>query len=948
MSDARANPGALGGGSPAEPAGESGDGTHDDDELAAALRAQLERFAPSGSIPIITAQRAQQYRRGEVPRFSAPAPAPAPSVAPVPVSAAPGTPAGASPAPVGSPRQPSAPAPAPPVPSAVAPPAPHTAPPAPPARSGRREDSGSHRRSDLAPRRRPEPHQPNTLSFDQVDRRFTSPVPHFAPELPPEPELDPQPLPVPPPQSAPLAPEFDPEQPPDTGALRLLDQLQERLDRVRLDEATYREWEHSLLALAEEGPADPRPSRPHLPSAGTPDFAMPSSGPASFGLPGFLPATRQLPVVPIGSAVQPHPDDAADDEVVDAELLDEDDDWGSIGSAAQVEQAPGGPVSAHIAPVPAAASAALVPQGRGDEPAGGLAGADPDEYAPLDPVAISPMTLDEGRLNTGSLPILSTPLDRDLDDDVDDVLAPQEALLADDAQAPVAPPLPGQDTGQVTPLSSSSVRTGAITITPQEQALPAAFGVEAIDLAPTPEDQRLRRPIAQFWLWFAPNTSALTLVLGAATIGLGLSLRQALVAAILGVALSCVPLAVNVLAAKRSGQPVAVVSRATFGIRGNLVPAALLLVVRLLWAGVLLWLIGSSLASLVDATGWARALPPWLPGIAATVVFAAVGCMIAVFGSGLISRVQLLLSAVSAVLVVLLLVLTAPTVDLSVALSRGDGSILAVIGGIVAVFSVLSLAWVAMDGELARYQQQRGSGTSTMAWAALGAGVPALVLIAWGAVVSASSPELAQGLATDPVAALLGRLPDWYPIPLLLVVVLGLTTALVTVLYSAGLTLSALGVRLGRTVHTLIAVAVAAAAAIGLLLAGVGSGDVVAALIPAAAVPVAAWTGMVGTELLLRGQPLDRDALLRRGGRYPDARWTHVGALVVIAVLGIGLVGRDTVTPLTGYLWQLFGVPPTSLLAQADLGVPLALLLGVATPLVFGYRALRRREEARS
>src|SRR3954454_2184172 len=59
MSDAREDPAAA---RAARSSGDVPDAVHDDDELAAALQSQLERFAPSGPIPIISPEQAGEDR----------------------------------------------------------------------------------------------------------------------------------------------------------------------------------------------------------------------------------------------------------------------------------------------------------------------------------------------------------------------------------------------------------------------------------------------------------------------------------------------------------------------------------------------------------------------------------------------------------------------------------------------------------------------------------------------------------------------------------------------------------------------------------------------------------------------------------------------------------------------------------------------------------------------
>src|SRR3954454_12155010 len=84
MSDAGKDPAAA---RAARSSGDVPDPVHDDDELAAALQSQLERFAPSGPIPIIPPEQAEEDRlRREGAAAAAPAEeAPESSDAPAPL-----------------------------------------------------------------------------------------------------------------------------------------------------------------------------------------------------------------------------------------------------------------------------------------------------------------------------------------------------------------------------------------------------------------------------------------------------------------------------------------------------------------------------------------------------------------------------------------------------------------------------------------------------------------------------------------------------------------------------------------------------------------------------------------------------------------------------------------------------------------------------------------------
>nr|AGU10298.1 Permease for cytosine/purine, uracil, thiamine, allantoin [uncultured organism] len=540
-------------------------------------------------------------------------------------------------------------------------------------------------------------------------------------------------------------------------------------------------------------------------------------------------------------------------------------------------------------------------------------------------------------INTGSVPIV-TVVDPDLADDADDVWQPEEAVLHPGDYAPVAPPVRGQDTGPITPIFTPRLDEEAPLLLPNEVAKGRpAFSIEQPVVEPTPLEQRVGRATRMFWLWFAPNASIVTLALGASVVALGVSLRQALVAALVGTLIACLPLGITVLGAKRTGQPMAVASRATFGLVGNVVPAALQVGIRLAWAAVLLWLVGSSVSSIVLEAGWDIFVGPPIAAIVVVVLVAALGTAVATFGYWLLARVQLTITGIAAISVALVIGFTAPLVDLSVALSRPDGSWPLLVGGAMAVLGVLATAWLASGGETARYQRTQTSGSATVAWAAFGGALPAVILVAWGALLAASSDAMSAGLAADPIAALADQMPIWFPLPLLFAVLASLIAGVTTTVYSGGLTLPGAGVPLGRVPSTLIFGGVAAALGAVAMLATSRTVPLAFALLPTIAVPVLAWAGIVCTDLLTRNREIDGLALLRRGGQYPDYRILNLVALLVITVVGIGFLGSDGFG-FEGYLWRLVGVDPASDLARSDLGLLGALVLGLIVPL-FGALA---------
>ena len=505
---------------------------------------------------------------------------------------------------------------------------------------------------------------------------------------------------------------------------------------------------------------------------------------------------------------------------------------------------------------------------------------------------------------------------------------------------PLAPP--------TEPIATMRLGEGQPALVDEKVRQPSAFEVETAGPEPTALDLRAGRAARLFWLWFAANSSVLSLGLGAVLLGTGMSLRQAIVATLSGVAISFLPLGLGTLAGKWSGQPTMIVSRATFGHVGNILPALLAIATRVLWGGVLLWLLATAVAQVLVGAGLDAGLGTTIWQLVGLVAGFVIATVIAVFGYGFVAKLQLVLSIISALLIVGAAVLTYRHLDFATALLVPDGSWILVISGAALVFSVVGLAWVHSSSDLARYQRPASSGGSSMLWATFGATLPPFALIIWGAMLAASDPTLAQGLTTNPLAAIATLLPAWYPAPLLAAAAIGLLSGAVLTMYSGGFALQALGVRVRRSFGTFIAAILVLATSAALIFVVTDFSSLVRDLVITFAVPVAAWAGIFAAEMMIRTRRFHGPSLVAPGGLYPQVRWLNFLALLVVSVVGLGLVS-SSIPGLRweGFLYGVLGIGPRDLWAGSDAGVFVALLLGILVPLVGGVPAIRRQERTK-
>ncbi|MBC7441859.1 MAG: cytosine permease [Ramlibacter sp.] len=112
-----------------------------------------------------------------------------------------------------------------------------------------------------------------------------------------------------------------------------------------------------------------------------------------------------------------------------------------------------------------------------------------------------------------------------------------------------------------------------------------------------PPHNRVGRPNRMFRLWFAVTASVVSVALGARLVALGLNVLEAVLSTLLGIILSFIPVGIGTLAGQRSGQPTMVLSRATFALVGNILPAALAVLVRVVWGAVLAAVAGETVGT---------------------------------------------------------------------------------------------------------------------------------------------------------------------------------------------------------------------------------------------------------------------------------------------------------------------------------------------------------------
>ncbi|MCA5923051.1 purine-cytosine permease family protein [Curtobacterium oceanosedimentum] len=476
---------------------------------------------------------------------------------------------------------------------------------------------------------------------------------------------------------------------------------------------------------------------------------------------------------------------------------------------------------------------------------------------------------------------------------------------------------------------------------------PEVRAVERQGLDVIAESDRKGTPRGLFWPWFAANISVLGIAYGSFVIGFGISFWQATIVSVVGVAFSFLLCGIVAIAGKRGSAPTMVLSRAAFGVRGNRVPSFLSWVLTVGWETSLAALAVLATSTVFTELGWDGGV---LTKVVALIVVAALVVGAGVAGFDVIMRLQTWITVITAVLTVVYIVLAAPSVDLAVVGAMPSGSAQQVIGALVLVMTGFGLGWVNAAADYSRYLPRAASTRGVVGWTTFGGALAPAVLVVFGVLLAGSSADLNAAIQGDPIGALTSILPVWFLVPFAIVAILGLVGGAVLDIYSSGLALLSVGVRIPRPVAAGVDGLFMVAGAVYIAFFAENFIIPFQAFLITLGVPIAAWAGVFVADVVLRRTAYAEAELDDRRGRYGDVRWGAIALVAVGTALGWGLV---TLASPAWLSWQGYLLGPLGLggrggpWAYANLGVLVALVVGFLGTLVLARGSVRRQESLR-
>ncbi|HZR55188.1 MAG TPA: cytosine permease [Streptosporangiaceae bacterium] len=459
------------------------------------------------------------------------------------------------------------------------------------------------------------------------------------------------------------------------------------------------------------------------------------------------------------------------------------------------------------------------------------------------------------------------------------------------------------------------------------------------------EDERKGTPRDLFWPWFAANVSVLGLSYGSFVLGFGISFWQALIVSIIGIVLSFLACGLIAMAGKRGSAPTMVLSRAAFGVRGNALPAVISWMVNVGWETVLVVLATLAVPTVFHQLGWPAGTPV---KVITLVVVMALTVVSGVMGFSLIMRLQAWITVVTGTCTVIFLALVAGKVHWHAVSAIPGGPAQKVLGALVFMMTSFGLGWTTCAADYSRYLPRRSSGLGVVWWTTFAGSVAPVLLLASGLLLAGSSSPLNHAIGADPIGALASLLPTWFLVPFAIVALLGLAAGSVMNIYSSGLDLLALGVKVPRFAAALIDGTMMTLGSIYVVFWA--KSDFIVqfqGFLITLGVPTAAWCGAVLADIALRRRDYAEADLYSARGRYGDVRWPQVLSVLVGTALGWGLVTNPNASWLS---WQGYLLSPSGLggkaaaWAFANLGVLVALATGFAVTFTSSRGTIRAEE----
>jgi nucleobase:cation symporter-1, NCS1 family len=438
------------------------------------------------------------------------------------------------------------------------------------------------------------------------------------------------------------------------------------------------------------------------------------------------------------------------------------------------------------------------------------------------------------------------------------------------------------------------------------------------------ENERHGRASDLFWMWMGSNTNIFYPVNGALLIFFGLSFSQAVLAILIG-NLIFFGVGLTSLQGPKTGTTTFTISKASFGPNGG---RGLSL---LNWAtcvgfeasGIALMVLAG--LALLSEAGLHN--PSAAVKVVLLIVAMGIQSLLPVLGHQTIMLVQKYLTYLLVPVFMVMAILVSGKVHIS-ALSHG-ASWAVFTEGLALVISGGGLSWANTGSDYSRYLAKETKGSSIFWFASLGGMIPAVLLEILGGAIASVVKN-----ASDPIGGLPSAFPSWVVVPYLVVAILSLLAANTTNLYSSGLTLQSIGVKLSRWQCVAVDLVICTIVG-GITIFSSNFNHLYSNFLSLLIIWLAPWLGIYGVDWYLRKGKYDATALLAgKSGRYWGTNGFNTAG-VSAQVLGMLAAATWIDSP-------AFVGPLSSRTNYADFSVFMGLIVGGLAYYLFTSRLVKQ------
>jgi len=423
-----------------------------------------------------------------------------------------------------------------------------------------------------------------------------------------------------------------------------------------------------------------------------------------------------------------------------------------------------------------------------------------------------------------------------------------------------------------------------------------AFKVESHGIDIIPDSERHGKSSDLFWVWLGANVIFTYIIDGAIIVSFGLSFWPAVAAIIVG-NLFMILVGIGSLTGPKAGTATLTVSRASFGVLGNIPVAFLSWITTVGWEAVNIVISTLALYEFLTTLG--------LPGGDLTKAVCLVALMIVMFGVAVwghqtIVVLQKWFAVALGVGTVILAGFVLPKMHLHfhtapLAANNSFSSwLLALL-----IIAAGAFSWVNYPADYSRYLARNTKSGPNVWWTTLGCFIPA-VFITFVGVAAATATNM-----SNETAGILHLVPIWFGDIYLLIIVGGGITNNFLNTYSSGMSLLSMGIKIKRSRSIVFDAVIGGAMSVYAVFVYNFTGSFIEFL-SLMVLWLAPWFGVFLVDMLLRRNEYYAQGLFQREGSYWYSRgwnWRAIAALV-LGIAGASLFANGTLYqgPLIGLI----------------------------------------------